>query len=552
MIDKDSRLPEVIRRWPATRGVFDRWGLHGCGGKFGPQESVEFFARVHKVDLPVLMQELEGATRSESANAYAEELGDILYRRHFRGAIAFLLGAGALLGLLMLLAPVLRLPLLPFGLGWAVQAHANAQIYGWIGLFVMGFACQGLPRFKYVRLWRPGLANLAFQLMVAGVLLHLAVVLPFPVGAWLGLAGGILEAAAAALFAIVLAMTFRSSTTRDPWDKYVWTAVATFVVTAAIDPVLLWGVFFAHEPWSAGAIGRLRDVQLIGFATLMALGVAHRILPAAFGFREVSRLGSSAAFLLIVGGLLAMFLHPAAAIAVAAGAIGLAIEFRAFTSGAPGRSRKFILAAFGWLAAATLLLAIEPFAAPGSVAFHAAARHALAVGFLTTLIVGVSSKVVPVLRGHDLLSLPSLWPVFLLLTAGNLVRVTGDLVADTGSTLAVPARGTGAAMVYVALALWGVHLWRLLGRAPAAAAAPDVRPDLIDGAMTPASVLHWYPALIEIFAANGFAPLRNPLLRATLGRGITIRGACQMKNIDLERLLQDLNDAIREPRRFEV
>ena len=61
MITKDSLLPDVIARHPGTRGVFDRHGLHGCGGPLGPAETVEFFSRVHAVPLESLLSELEAA-----------------------------------------------------------------------------------------------------------------------------------------------------------------------------------------------------------------------------------------------------------------------------------------------------------------------------------------------------------------------------------------------------------------------------------------------------------------------------------------------------------
>ena len=39
-----------------------------------------------------------------------------------------------------------------------VNAHGHAQIFGWVALFIMGFAYQAFPRFRHTRLWRPALA----------------------------------------------------------------------------------------------------------------------------------------------------------------------------------------------------------------------------------------------------------------------------------------------------------------------------------------------------------------------------------------------------------
>ncbi len=34
-ITAEAFLPDVIARYPSTRAVFDRYGLHGCGGELG-------------------------------------------------------------------------------------------------------------------------------------------------------------------------------------------------------------------------------------------------------------------------------------------------------------------------------------------------------------------------------------------------------------------------------------------------------------------------------------------------------------------------------------
>ena len=49
-ITRDMELPAILSRFPACRKVFDRYGLVGCGGPLGPQESLAFFARAHRVD----------------------------------------------------------------------------------------------------------------------------------------------------------------------------------------------------------------------------------------------------------------------------------------------------------------------------------------------------------------------------------------------------------------------------------------------------------------------------------------------------------------------
>jgi len=74
----------------------------------------------------------------------------------------------------------------------------------------------------------------------------------------------------------------------------------------------------------------------------------------------------------------------------------------------------------------------QPFTGAGSPFSHAylgAFRHALTVGFILMMIVGVSSKVVPTLSGVDLRRANSLWPTLILLNLGNVLRITTELFA---------------------------------------------------------------------------------------------------------------------------
>ncbi len=56
-ITRESSVREVVAEHPNTRRVFDRHGLQGCGGELGPNESLEFFAAVHQMDLSQLIRE---------------------------------------------------------------------------------------------------------------------------------------------------------------------------------------------------------------------------------------------------------------------------------------------------------------------------------------------------------------------------------------------------------------------------------------------------------------------------------------------------------------
>jgi hypothetical protein len=569
MITKESTLPEIIGTYPGTRRVFDDAGLHGCGGPQGPHETVEFFARVHGIPLERLLADLEAAKDSPAAG-YREDLGDALYRRFFRAAIVVVLTAGATLGATMLFFYGLRRSFTSLDLFPPIQAHANAQVFGWVGLFVMGFACQGFPRFKYVRLWRPGLANLSFVGMAGGLVLRMVGAWPWLGATPLGLAGGVLEAMSVLLFALVMFRTLRLSTQRDGWDRYVRFALACFAIVAVLEPLAFWltrpGVDPALLiPRVADFMAPYRNVQLLGFAGILILGVAQRILPTAFGFREVGRRAGAWAFILLSCGLgldvlgwilfratrspgwaLASWLGTSA---YALGALQITVELRGFSRGDGDRSAKFIRAAFCWLAVACAMVFAEPFYARAlglrfSHAFHGAIRHAFTVGFVSLMILGVSSKVVPILQGIDVRGLPRLWWPFVLINAGNLLRVLSQVATDLAPAPAFPLMGISGAFEVAGLAIWGAHLWKLLGTraVPEAAAGPITAESRV------ASIAEEFPETLDVFEAFGFRELRNPILRNTLARRVTVRMACGMKHVDEEKFLAALRERARGAR----
>lgn len=170
-ISESTRLTEVLARYPKAREVLDRYGLQGCGGENGSAESLGFFARVHQIDLKQLLRELnaQAADTKMAPSEYRETLRDYIYRRFFKAGIAILLTIGGLWGVVNLLQIEFAKSLLLPQLLTAIHAHAHAMVFGWVGLFVMGFAYQSFPRFKHTSLWRPGLANLSFYLMLIGI-----------------------------------------------------------------------------------------------------------------------------------------------------------------------------------------------------------------------------------------------------------------------------------------------------------------------------------------------------------------------------------------------
>jgi hypothetical protein len=389
-------IPDLLVHHPQARRVLDRYGLRGCGGQLGPVESLGFFAATHGVDDETLLAELK-ATVEESATARpaspgadhvaasaAENVADTIYRRFFLGGIALILTAGASWGAYLL-----------WQIGFAgkftgvplqqVNAHGQAQIYGWCGLFIMGFAYQAFPRLWHTDLSKPRLAVAVFVLMLLG--------LAFRTFGMIGdaskpalamqILGGTAQVVAVTLFALQIGATFhRSKALIAPYIGFVvwgliWMVAMTLLdqwhtyrtMIAGSRDALLWQV----ATWQAP----LRDLQIHGMAMFMIFGVSLRMLPALFGVPEVSsKRAWRAMWVLVVAVMLeiAVFLayrysgkHEITAvllipwIMLAAGSWMVAAPLRLWQRPPVAeRSVKFIRAAYAWLAVSMIMLLLLP------------------------------------------------------------------------------------------------------------------------------------------------------------------------------------------------
>jgi len=245
-INESTSVAEVLKRCPTARRIFDQYGLKGCGTEHGPTEPLSFFAAVHQVDLQALLRDLKAEAENPSTQQYVyrESLADYIYRRFFEAGIAITLTVGALWGATNLLQIALDKNLLQLRLVPSIHAHAHAMIFGWVGLFVMGFAYQSFPRFKFTTLWRPDLANLTFVLMLAGIGARIGAELlqPASLGLGLGVLSAGVEFAAISLFVLIILRTARQSMEpRNPYERFIFGAFFWFLVQAIFSDIF----FFA-------------------------------------------------------------------------------------------------------------------------------------------------------------------------------------------------------------------------------------------------------------------------------------------------------------------
>lgn len=510
-ISKETSVAEIVERYPQARRIFDQHGLRGCGGAHGPAESLEFFASVHQLDVEQLVRQLNDELRQpHKAYAYQESLPDFIYRPFFKAGIAIVLTVGALWGAVNLAQIALGKNFLQLRLMPAIHAHAHAMIFGWVGLFVMGFAYQSFPRFKNTALWRPELANASFYLMLAGIVTRMTAELLQPRDMALLLAGfaAVAELGAISLFLLTIYRTASQSLEpHNPYEKFLLASFGWFFLQAIVSDVF----FFAKATATTQSElirrialidGPLRDIQVVGFAVLVIAGVSQRFVPRVYALAPPRRDRLNLIFALINISLVLDIFSYMAVVSTRNWRYGIGLEFAYLLMpiwavllarqlgvfGRPDntdRTFKFIRVAYAWLIVATAMMPLFPLygALTHQVFAHSymgAQRHAITVGFISLMIMGVSARVVPILAGVDSRKLDSLWGPFLLINLGCGGRVGLQILTDFAPAVAYLLIGLTGFIEVLALTWWGVGLWRLMNLArthrPQVLAAPLAMP----------------------------------------------------------------------------
>lgn len=584
-IEESTLLPDLLGAAPEVRPVLDRYGLRGCGGPSGPVESVGFFARAHNVPLAQLLSELEAA-RGSRVVVEAPHRVDAIYRPFFKSGIIVVLTAGAVWGAYLLLRIAWAGSFRAAGLH-EVNAHGHAQIFGWVGLFVMGFAYQAFPRFKHTSLALVPLAWTSLGLMLVGLVGR---TVGEPLADTVAAAGAVAvasawaEVVAAGLFVTVILATWRQAgKPLAVYDWYILSALVWFFIQAVFEAVYLRATLNAGSREELLALvatwqGAMRELQIHGFALLIILGVSQRVLHNFYGLPAPNRkLAITALVILnlaVAGEATALVLMRASGrawagvwylstLGVAISVVALVWNWKLFgRSPEPDRSLKFIRAAYTWLLISlgmalflpvyqfVVLRALAPESGAAQMgfshAYYGAIRHAVTVGFVSMMILGVSSRVVPTLNGADISRLSRLWVPFVLLNLGCTLRVTTQIATDFTES-AFPIIGISGVLEVSALAVWATHLWRIM------AGRPRYRLDTttiyvsgmpIEGGHRVGDLLDRYPELLPTFVALGFRPLANPVLRRAVAHSVSVAQACRHLGLDLPHVLTELNRAL--------
>jgi hypothetical protein len=212
------------------------------------------------------------------------------------------------------------------------------------------------------------------------------------------------------------------------------------------------------------------------------------------------------------------------------------------------RSVKFIRAAHAWLAISLVMLLLLPVhqqlsRIPFSHAYYGAIRHAITVGFASLMIMGMAAKVVPTLNGRDPRQLTALWWPFALVNMGCFLRVSLQALTDFYPRF-FAVIGISGVLEVIGLGIWAVGLTRImLKRSEERIEVQPHARSIIRGQDHVGEVVDSHPGALATFVDFGFTQLKNPMLRRTIARAVTIQQAAAMHGVKLDELLAALNQS---------
>ena len=325
-----------------------------------------------------------------------------------------------------------------------IQAHGHAQIFGWVGTFILGIGFYSLSKMGGVSRSALNRGWMCWSLWTSGVLLrwlanvylwHWRLLLPL---------SAVAELAAFLTF-------FRTVSGHRPnpekrgrmetWMKLVIGSTIGFLLSLAFN---LAATFYISLHEADPAIPHMIDQRFLilatwGFLVPSVWGFNCRWLPGFLGLERASDRGLWAAFLTGGCGVVAALFGylPVAVALLMIAAVTAVVSLHVFeparqpaqTDGVHGSFPIFVRGAYIWLliSAALAMWAVRSDQNGG---IWGASRHALTVGFISTMVFSIGQRILPGFCGmRTLYSKRLMFASLFLLTLGCALRVGSEIPA---------------------------------------------------------------------------------------------------------------------------
>lgn len=360
--------------------------------------------------------------------------------------LAFMLFPGTLLGVWNLLQISGREHGGYVSAAW-LQAHGHAQVFGWIGSFLLGIGFYSIPKLRERATGIIRAAWICWALWTIGVAMRWAATVYLWEWRVLVPAGGVLELAGFLIFfSIVSRHRPKDSSTSglEPWVWVVMSATSGFllsVITNLAESVQV--SLHGADPAFPREFDQ-RYLALLGWGFLVPFvwGFSAKWMRVFLGLKPIrSSLLLSAVVLNLIGvGCAVAGQLSIATVLLLAGTVFSIFAIRIFEPseqepkirGIHKSFPVFVRMAYAWLLiAAGLGIAATQWDHSGGI--WGASRHALTVGFVGMMVLAVGQRILPAFAGMRLLWSPRLMFAGLsLLAIGCSLRVSCEVLAYQG------------------------------------------------------------------------------------------------------------------------
>jgi len=583
-IRQENTVKEVVEKFPVTRRIFETYGIM-CGGNTLPNKPLSFFAKMHNVNPTELIDDLQklidGGIDTSGEVSITKPQTEHIYELFVKTSIIIVLSTGCLYGASLLAYMAFKNSM--SSVSWILtETHGDTQVYGWVGLFIMGISYFALPKFWNSMLYSSPLAYKSFFLMVAGIFLSFVFkTISYYSGLFFltipALIGCVFQTASIAIFIYVICRTYFSSDKEkfEIYEGFLLSSYLWFIVQAAVS-VALYFHFTLVGNSSIPDVFKdpIRHIQIVGFACMVIIGIFTKTLPVFLGIQEPNKkintyvlhiLNISIALRILSGfyreytNNLYGFFNVVFCIAGIMEAVGILLfiyNLNLFDTGKkvknsinlPTGFRKFIRAALIWLfVSESALLTFTVYETiSGERVSHAlfgAYRHAIFVGFISMMILGCASKMIPLSKGVKLCSTRLLNASFVLINIGCVFRVAAQPLSTHVYPQLYPIMGMSGFIEYAAMFCFGINAWKTMQLDTKEESTEQIK--VATASTNVYQLIKQYPQALDILVGFGFKQLKNPVLRNTLARTISIGQAAQINPVNLDDLLRELNKAIK-------
>lgn len=369
-----------------------------------------------------------------------------LLMAYVSSGLVFMLLPGTFLGVWNLLQISGRESVGSVSPAW-LQAHGHAQVFGWIGSFILGIGFYSIPKLRGATKPGFGAAWACWAMWTIGVAVRWAANVYAWEWRWVLPLSGVLELAAFLIFFRAVSQHRPEDSGKDRLEPWIWVVVSASIGLLLSLVANLAACFYLALRGTTPALSHSLDQRYLvlvawGFLVPFVWGFSTKWMRVFLGLKPVRPslllsalvLNSAGVVLTLVGwgAEATVFFVVSTALAIAALGMFEPARQEPKTRGVHPSFPFFVRMAYGWLIVAALL-GVGAALWDSSGGIWGASRHALTVGFIAVMVFCVGQRILPAFAGMRLLwSTRLMFVGLLLLTIGCALRVSSEVLAYQG------------------------------------------------------------------------------------------------------------------------